>query len=95
MPNWHSNDENLKNHLNSVWGELDLEISANPSFEEVVGISVEEMSEHAAAAVRSFMERTPKPSPAEPASLIQVYLLGFIVGMKYGMERASGTPSRD
>lgn len=76
------------NELNQIWAEIELSIRSNPSFMELIGITDEEMFGHAMEAVKQhiliYQDQEIKHSLISPESWIQLYIMGFIVGITYG-----------
>lgn len=83
MPEWTDRTE-IKNALNQLWVKIDEEIHENPTFEEVAGLPSDVMGEHAAEAVKAFMDKSTALDLLDPNTWIQVYMVGFLVGKRYG-----------
>lgn len=83
MPTWHQPKVQLNDALNQAMEELDQQITNYPSMDEVLGISREELTNHAVRAVDSFFSSEP-PRITEPIALVQLYCMGFIIGSKFG-----------
>lgn len=82
MPQWKQPSISRNNSaLSEVWLDLEREIQNMPPLEEVTGLSADELAAHAAEAVALF-RRSTASSPSK--ALMQLYCLGFVVGMKYG-----------
>jgi hypothetical protein len=64
-----------------------LDLSDDPSFEEVLGMSMEDITKHAMEAI-SFLLRENQLNLQDPASMIQIYVLAFVVGSRHGARRA-------
>jgi hypothetical protein len=91
MPNWHvptKDKGELTDVLSKIRTDLVAEIAGDPTFESVTGISVEAMSEHAIEAITAFFA-TKDRDPSDPQVWAQVYVLGFVVGTKYGESKQS------
>ena len=89
MPVWSKPpEEQLHDALREVWAGLDSETAENPSFDTVVGLQSEQLTKHAIQAVAAYLAQT-ELKELQPDSLIHVYTLGFVVGMKYGEGRAA------
>jgi hypothetical protein len=91
MPKWHEPTKQkgeLTDVLSKIRSELVEEIAGDPSFETVTGISVEVMTEHALEAIAAFFA-TRERDPGDPTTWAQVYILGFVVGTKYGESKQS------
>jgi hypothetical protein len=90
MPTWSQPPKNvLQTALSSVCESLENEIAEDPSFEEITGLPVSALAENAVDAVSAFITRDETPGPLDPNAWIQIYALGFIVGMRYGETRAT------
>lgn len=88
MPQWNPPPKDLlKNALTGIWQELETEVIDNPSFEGMVGVPMSELAEHAAEAVATFYKGG-QPF-TDPVNMVQLYCLGFVVGAKYGEQRAT------
>jgi hypothetical protein len=88
MPTWHSPPkEDLADVLSKIRDDLVSEVAGDPSFEAVTGISVEAMSQHAMEAIAAFFT-TKERDATNPTVWAQVYILGFVVGTKYGESRS-------
>lgn len=89
MPTWHAPPKgDLSDVLSMISGELSAEVAMDPTFEKVTGISTEAMSEHAIEAVTAFFSAKDRDL-GNPTVWAQVYVLGFVVGMKYGESKQS------
>ena len=87
MPQWSDPpDKALKDALHGVMQDLEDQVSDNPAFEEVVGLPMEKLVEHGVHAVTAFIARD-QDAFQNPEAWIQIYCLGFVVGMKYGEQR--------
>lgn len=87
MPNW---DVAPKNDLTAAISEAlkDLNLDNDPSVEDVLGLSTEEVTKHAMEAIYVLVQSN-KLDLSDPTTLIQIYVLGFVVGTKYGEKRAT------
>jgi hypothetical protein len=91
MPHWHiptQSKEELADVLGKIRSDLVAEIATDPTFEAVTGISMKEMSNHAIEAITAFFTIKER-DPADPETWAQVYVLGFVVGTKYGESKQS------
>ena len=86
MPNWHAPESN---DLQEAIGEalIDLDLSGDPEVEAVIGMSFEDITNHATRAVVMLIGSN-HLKPDDPSTIIQTYVLGFVVGCKYGEQRA-------
>lgn len=86
MPRWHAPpDEGLRHTIEEALTDLDLE--HDPSMEEVVGMSMEEITQHAMQALTVLIGANDLKLD-DPSTLVQIYILGFVIGSKYGEKRA-------
>ena len=86
MPVWHDPPEvALKTAIDSAWRAVADEIEDDPPFEEVTGIPIEDLTKHATETVAGLMKS--KNFQHEPAAYVQLYCMGFVVGMKYGEQK--------
>ena len=91
MPEWGERpDKAMADSLHAVLEGLEDEVADNPSFDQVTGIPLDKMTEHAAEAIRSVFG---KRAMHDIDDLVQCYAMGFVIGMKfaaYQKEHASG-----
>ena len=88
MPQWNDPPaQSLENALGEAWASVTNEISDNPPFEDVAGVSLEDLTKHAAQAVAS-LATDPGLMRGDVEALVQLYCMGFVVGSKYGEQRA-------
>jgi hypothetical protein len=81
MPNW---DVAPKvTGLDEILLRLEQQIDSNPSVEEVVGLTDEQLRRHALEAIRTIASAEDF-NPLNPDILARIYCLGFVVGMKFG-----------
>jgi hypothetical protein len=93
MPTWSKPpEEQLHDALQKVWNALDIEVATDPSFDAVVGLQPQQLTAHAVQAVAAYVSSS-HTTELSPAALIHVYTLGFVVGSKFGEERARRMPS--
>ena len=87
MPNWHAPEST---DLQEAIGEAlsDLDLSGDPAFEEVIGMSFGDITRHATRAVVMLIGSN-SLKPDDPSTIIQTYVLGFVVGCKYGEHRST------
>jgi len=91
MPEWSERpDETLRDSLSEILKELNNEIADGPTFEQVAGVPLPQLTEHAAAAVTGFIQHD-RTNLQDPNAWVQVYCLGFLVGTKFGAKRAPDT----
>jgi hypothetical protein len=85
MPTWHAPPSN---DLTAAIGEAlkNLNLDGDPSFDSVLGMSFDEVTKHAMEAV-SVLIQANELKLEDPTTLIQIYVLGFVVGTKYGESR--------
>ena len=89
MPEWTEAPEVvLHDALAVVLTELNEQIQDGPSFEEVAGVPLGQLTKHAATAVGAFMQMH---DTSNPDSWVQIYTLGFLVGSKYGAKHPVNT----
>jgi hypothetical protein len=86
MPTWHAPSEEM---LNDALSEavLAIQVDDNPPFQEVTGLEPGAFVKHAVEGVACMLANSGQ-QPFDPEALIQLYSLGFVVGMKYGEKRA-------
>lgn len=87
MPDWKRagpDPDADDNDLDKIALELSRTVSADdaPSMEEVAGITAEELSNHAAKAVASYLSYK-NNAYRGPLSLIHLYTMGFVVGVRW------------
>jgi hypothetical protein len=89
MPKWSpSQNQELKSSLNEVLRDLGTELEGLPDFEKVAGVSMLEMTKHAASACGMYAETHDlKLASSQMMDLCQVYTLGFVVGSRFGARR--------
>lgn len=94
MPVWHERaDTMLKGVLREVWEDLDHQIQDDPPFSEVTGLTADQMVSHATEAVGALLKTT-AASPADPQTMIQLYCMAFVIGVKYGERRVSDSTTK-
>jgi hypothetical protein len=88
MPNWSTKP--TAGALNDAIGQAlqDLDLADNPAFDEVIGMSFDEITKHAMQALTVLITANDL-DPDDPSTLVQIYVLGFVVGTKYGERRAT------
>jgi hypothetical protein len=92
MPVWHDKPEDtLHDVLMTVYQDLNTEVLTQPSFEAITGMSIDRLTNHAAAAIKAYLESNDQADPTNPLTWIQVYCMAFVVGMRYGEARRSIT----
>lgn len=83
MPEWGDKpDVALKSAMHQVWEGLEEEVSDNPSFDQVTGIPLDKMTEHATEAVAHMLSKK-EAEGIDPTVLVQCYAMGFVIGMKF------------
>jgi hypothetical protein len=96
MPVWHEKPQKtLHDALGQVWEDLNEATADNPKFDEVAGLSSDQLTRHAMEAVTAFIKNTEPAELSSPVTMVQVYSLGFVVGMKYGEGRQQRAPDPD
>jgi len=88
VPTWHAPEQSGDPNLDRLINELTQEIASGPSFEAVTGIDSGEMAETAFNAIAAFF-KSHDVDPGDPQSWAQVFILGFILGLKYGEQRTA------
>lgn len=82
MPTWQAPPmQVLQDTLGEVVTKLESDITSNPDFEEIAGISLAMMMAHAHEAISSFRSR--ERAGDEFVHMVQIYILGFIVGKRF------------
>ena len=79
MPTWHAptqKDQSLHHAVGEALKDLDL--SGDPNFEDIIGMSTEEILSHALHVVAIL---------GSDADRLQVYVMGLVVGCRYGERR--------
>jgi hypothetical protein len=90
MPEWGQPPKvAITSALESIREQLSKEVADNPPFEEVTGVSQTELGRHALEAVAAF---STNHQLDDADSMVKLYILGFIVGAKYGEQRMSRSP---
>ena len=85
MPNWHAPTQaTLHDAIGEALGDLNLD--SDPAFEEVIDLSMEEITKHAIHAIGVLIGSNDL-NLEDPTTLVQIYVLGFVVGTKYGEKR--------
>lgn len=88
MPIWHDPPVVVLN--DALAAAVDsIKVDDDPPFEEITGLPADALVKHATEGIAVLLS-TNGLSPADPNSLVQLYCLGFVVGMKYGENRANG-----
>jgi hypothetical protein len=91
MPDWNDPpDQQIKDALRQVLDDLGDQIDGNPSLWSVSGLEPEILQNHAAHAVATVLGRKSKDALADPNTWVQIYAMGFVVGLKYGAK--NGVP---
>jgi hypothetical protein len=91
MPTWNPPPSvAVSDAMGEAWQQLNGQIENAASLEEVVGMSQDELSSHAVEAVAAYV--TQHEEGPGPLAMIHVYCLGFVVGSKYGEQRAKRSP---
>jgi hypothetical protein len=87
MPNWQATTP--QDDLTEAIGKAlkDLDLTGDPSFDQVLGLSFDRITKHAMEAI-SVLVQSNQLDLNDPTTLIQIYVLGFVVGTKYGEKRA-------
>ena len=89
MPHWNQPSRTLlRSSLNTVIEGLEAEVSDDPSFEQVTGITMEEMVQNAAEAIAAFVKTHEHEQVTGPDALMKCYIMGFIVGTKFQAQRS-------
>jgi hypothetical protein len=90
MPRWHNPpSHDLKNTLHEFVNQLDEEVASDPTFEEMVGIKPDELTAHAMEAITVFLAQGQVSAKGQdPGVLLEIYTLGFVIGVKFGEKRA-------
>ena len=86
MPNWEATPKDDLTDAISV-ALKDLNLTDDPSFDEVLGMSFDQVTKHAMEAI-AVLIKSNDLNLEDPTTLIQIYVLGFVVGTKYGENRA-------
>jgi hypothetical protein len=86
MPNWEATPKDDLTDAISV-ALKDLNLTNDPSFDEVLGMSFDQVTKHAMEAI-AVLIKSNDLNLEDPTTLIQIYVLGFVVGTKYGENRA-------
>lgn len=85
MPVWRDETANpLSDGIAAALKDLNLE--DDPSFDEVLGMSFEDAIKHAMEAISTLIA-SDKLDPNDINTMVQVYLLGFTIGTKWGESR--------
>jgi hypothetical protein len=94
MPEWKEPPAKLMHDsLMQVVNDLEDEVDGNPTFWAVIGIEQSELAEHAASAVAMLLQHHRPEEYLNPDTWVQCYVMGFVVGAKYGAKNAHHTPS--
>jgi hypothetical protein len=86
MPEWLPPPSSDATELDQILFKIASRVASDPSVIEVTGIDVEVLSEHAVAAVKTFMDHFGDGNPLamiHPANWAMLYIGGFIVGQEY------------
>jgi hypothetical protein len=95
MPTWRPAPQPVLDEvLNRVWSDIDMSQTLDASFEEVTGMSIDQLSEHAAKMV-AMLVKDFGADLGQPTTLLQIYCLGFVVGTKNGEYRSPGHSSHE
>lgn len=89
MLTWSSPTESTG--LDKILSDLERQVRGNPTVEMVVGISDEELKQHALEAITTVMSSRDF-DPMDPETFVRVYCLGFVVGTKHGESLAKANP---
>ena len=89
MPVWRQAPQPVLDEvLEKVWSDFDASKTLHASFEEGTGMTLDQLTEHAAKMLMLFV----KDFGADlnnPTTMLQIYCMGFVVGTKYGEYRSS------
>jgi hypothetical protein len=88
MPNWQATPSTDLLHTAIHEALAGLDLSDDPSFDEVIGMSFDDITQHALQALTVLLSSN-ELDPNDPSTLVQIYVLGFVVGTKYGESRAT------
>lgn len=81
MPQWDEKPGTSRDDaLHQVLEGLEDEVSSNPSFAQVTGIPLDRMMSHSTEAISLVFGEKPQKDLDD---LIQVYAMGFVIGMKF------------
>lgn len=84
MPQWNDPPQKLlEGALKKTWEDLADEVESNPPVEDVVGLPTEELTKHAVEAI-AMITAGEQMEVKNPAILVQIYCMGFVIGTKYG-----------
>ena len=78
----------IENAMDAALMNLSDEVSDDPDFSEITGMPREMLLKHAIQAVAVYASTNSADKDNSATALIHIYCLGFVVGMRYGEQRA-------
>lgn len=88
MPHWNDPPtQTLGNAIAEAQQRVSDQIADDPPFEEVTGLPIQDLTNHATEAIMTMVKNSGIPDDINVDKLVQLYCMGFVIGMKYGEQR--------